>query len=458
MKNKVLLFGLVLLFCSHDMYLKLDSYFLQPNTDEQILLFNGTFDASENVIDRDRMVDASLLGNGQRITITENQWSEKDSITYLNFKTGSAGTWVAGVSTKARNIEMEAEAFNNYLEHDGVKDMLESRRKNDLLEEDAIEKYSKHVKVIFQVGDATSNDWSKPLGYPIEFIPQENPYNVHTGDSIVIKLLRDGKPLTNQLVYADYKPSKNGHTHDDQTKMHSHDGGEPHSHSDDMHDHKDTTEDHEHTHKHGDDEHSHGHSHDDNDHDHEHASGTTKSHEHTHKHSNKEEHSHDHEHDASATKNHEHEHDDKAKSHEHTHKHGNKEEHSHDHKHDANATENHEHEHDNIDIEQLDHSTKPHTHNTGQEIRTNEKGEVTVQLKADGIWYLRTIHLMNSEEAGPTHESNWATLTFEVSHDHRDNKDHDHHDHDSEGIPMWIFIAASIVVIGGLFFIFNRKK
>ena len=122
-----------LLFCRHDMYLKMDTYFLQPDTSATIKLFNGTFDKSENVIDRDRRTDVSLVDNGTRIQVHDAQWSEKDSMTVLNFKTGEAGTWVAGVSTAPRTIEMAAEDFNNYLGHDGAQDMLDQRRKNDEL-------------------------------------------------------------------------------------------------------------------------------------------------------------------------------------------------------------------------------------------------------------------------------------------------------------------------------------
>ncbi len=383
MKKNLLFLLLVLLLCSHDMYLKLDSYFLPPDTQSQIQLFNGTFEKSENVIDRDRMMDASLVGNNNRITITEDQWTEMDSITYLNFTTGKAGTWVAGVSTKARNIEMAAQAFNDYLEHDGVQDMLESRRENNLLEQNAVEKYSKHVKVIFQVGDSTTGDWSKPLGYPIEFIPQSNPYELHTGDGIVVKLLRDGNPLVDQLVYADSKPSNNSHSHEVSEEMHSHGNEKPHSHGQ-ADNHKEQGDSHEHPHTHDDGQ----------------------------------QHSHDHEHDA------------------------------------AQQEDNHEHEHGDT-VSNGNDATEKHTHTTGQELRTNESGEVTVKLNADGIYYLRTIHLVNTEEEGLTHESNWATLTFEIAHSHENEHSHEH---DDEGIPMWIFITASIIIVGGLFFFFNRKK
>ncbi|WP_226789109.1 DUF4198 domain-containing protein [Polaribacter porphyrae] len=204
MRKKIFAALCILIFCSHDMYLKLDTFFLQPNTESTIQLFNGTFNKSENVIDRDRMLDASLVGDGNRIKVEDKQWTEKDSTTILNFNSGKAGTWVAGVSTKPRNFTMTAEKFNNYLKHDGIKDALLQREQNGTLNDEAVEKYSKHVKAIFQVGNEKTKDWNTLFGYPIEFIPLENPYEKYTGDILQVKLLRDGKPLQNQLVYANY--------------------------------------------------------------------------------------------------------------------------------------------------------------------------------------------------------------------------------------------------------------
>lgn len=404
MKNKVFLVACLIIFCSHDMYLKMDSYFLSPNEDATIQLYNGTFDKSENTIDRSRMLDVSLVGNGTRTTLGEEQWTEKDSITVLNFKSGDAGTWVAGVSTAPRNIELDAEAFNSYLEHDGVKDMLSTRKQNGTLEQDAVEKYSKHVKAIFQVGDERSTDWNTELGYPIEFVPLSNPYEAHTGSNLKVKLLLGGKPLANQLVYANYTPAMNGHSHDN--KEHSHDDDtENHSHDSDDHSHSANSNNQEHTH-------------DGSTHTHE---GETEAHSHD---------SDDHSHSSDS----------------------NKQEHTHDgttHSHEGEAAA---HEHEDASEEE------GHVHTSGAELRTDANGVVDVELSADGIWYLRTIHMVTTSEEDLTHESNWATLTFEVTHSH-EAVHGDGHSHDEEDeFPSYIFWIGSIIILGGLFFWFSRKK
>lgn len=275
------------------------------------------------------MSDVSFIGNEKRSQVKDAQWSEKDSVTVLNFKTGKTGTWVAGVSTDPQNIEMTAEDFNNYLEHDGVVDMLDNRRKNDKLENDAVEKYSKHVKVIFQVGDKRTNDWQTEMGYPIEFIPLSNPYDLNTGDELKVKLLRNGEPLADQLVYTGYEETGHGHSHDQDSKEVA------------DHSHEQTEEDHQHT--------------------------------------------------------------------------------------------------------------------SGTQLRTDSNGIVNIKLKADGIWYLRTINLIDSEESGLTHESNWATLTFEITHGHGKDS-HVHINENEVGIPSYVYWIGSLILLGGLFFWFNGKK
>ena len=212
------------------MFLKLDGYFLEPNTKATIQLFNGTFDKSDNVITRDRMLDVSLVGNGERTRVDTTAWTEDDAVTLLNFTTGAPGTWVAGVSTAPRDFAQTAEAFNRYLEHDGVLDVLEYRKKTNTLDQPVVERYSKHVKTIFQVGEKTTGDWRTELGYPIEFIPLGNPYVLNAGDALPVKLLWQGKPLANQIVYAASDQSGHSHSHA-AGEEHEHDAEEDHAHT-----------------------------------------------------------------------------------------------------------------------------------------------------------------------------------------------------------------------------------
>ena len=54
----------VVALSGHTMFLKLDSYFLEPNSRATVQLINGEWELSENVITRDRMLDVSIVGPG----------------------------------------------------------------------------------------------------------------------------------------------------------------------------------------------------------------------------------------------------------------------------------------------------------------------------------------------------------------------------------------------------------
>ncbi|KXX67071.1 NikM domain containing protein [Flammeovirga sp. SJP92] len=209
----------------------MDSYFLKPHQEAIFSLYNGTFEESENTIARHRMEDASVVAHGNRTAINEGQWKDQDStITQLPFKAGEAGTYVIGISTKVNSLKQTAEDFNGYLKHDGVLDMLKERTETNTLNEDVNESYEKHVKAIYQVGDKKTEDWKTVLGYPIEFVPVSNPYEKYSGQTLDVKLLLEGQPLANQLVYADFVKSAHGHSHNDHGHHHDHHGNHSHDH------------------------------------------------------------------------------------------------------------------------------------------------------------------------------------------------------------------------------------
>lgn len=192
---------MVLILSGHDLFLKTDQYYAKPHSRQELFLFNGTFWMSENPISRDRISDPKIIGPEYSFVPTDEHWYDRDSITFLTYTTGGSGTYVAGVSTLPRSIFLEAAEFNEYLEHDGILDVLSAREASGELESDETELYSKHVKAILQVGDEHSDHYSQVLGYPVEFIPVDNPYTAIIGDVITFILLCDGKPLANQLVY-----------------------------------------------------------------------------------------------------------------------------------------------------------------------------------------------------------------------------------------------------------------
>ncbi len=205
MKVRPWLFAAVALLATsallaHDLFLKLDTYFLEPNTTVRISVLNGTFAKSAAAVNPNRLADISLVSPAGRARLLPSAWSTDSTRSWLSIQTGAPGTYVVGASVRPNRIELTGAQFNDYLKEDGILDVLEARTRKGDLEKPARERYSKHVKAVFQVGDARSGTFNTVLGYPAEIVPLENPYALSRGGELGVTCLVDGKPAANQVV------------------------------------------------------------------------------------------------------------------------------------------------------------------------------------------------------------------------------------------------------------------
>jgi len=212
MKRLLVLWGAALcllpLLQAHTLFLKRDTFFIDREGPIAVRLLNGDFERSENTIDRDRMTDVSIVGpSGNRQHPGRALWFDRDPETILEFEASGPGTYLIGVSTSSSLIELSAGEFNEYLEHDGILDVLELRRREERLGEGAVERYSKHVKAVMQSGESLTSGYSLELGYPVEIVPLQNPYSLRAGGLFRARILKEGAPLAGQLVYAGFEPS-----------------------------------------------------------------------------------------------------------------------------------------------------------------------------------------------------------------------------------------------------------
>lgn len=185
---------------AHDLFLKLDNYFLTPGETARIAVLNGTFDRSVAPVRPSRLADLALVSPAGRARLDSTAWSIDSTRSWLTIHTGAPGTYVVGASVRPSRIELTGEEFNGYLKEDGILDVLAARTRDHQLERPARERYSKHVKAVFQVGDARTDAFSTVLGYPAEIVPLENPYQLAAGGDLGVRCLVDGKPVANQIL------------------------------------------------------------------------------------------------------------------------------------------------------------------------------------------------------------------------------------------------------------------
>ena len=197
----IVLLSFVASVLSHDLFLKLDSFFVKVNEKVSIKILNGSFMSSEGAVAFARLKDVSVVSPSSVVSHPVEADFTKDATTsFLNLEPKEPGNYVVGLSTMPREIDLKGKDFNEYLAEDGIPDTLADRKKKKELEKGVRERYSKNVKTIFQAGDRQTDNFNAILGYPVELVPQMNPYKLRSGSTIEILCLKDGKPLANQFV------------------------------------------------------------------------------------------------------------------------------------------------------------------------------------------------------------------------------------------------------------------
>ena len=138
-------------------------------------------------------------------------WTADDSTGHTLADLGALqpGLHMAVVDIAPRQIELDAQSFNQYLLGDGMPAALEGRIARDELDRDAVERYRKCAKVIFAIGDRTDGPYDRALGSDIEIVPLENPLDVQPRDTLPVRVLWRGEPLAAAHVCWD-RPG-NGH-------------------------------------------------------------------------------------------------------------------------------------------------------------------------------------------------------------------------------------------------------
>jgi uncharacterized GH25 family protein len=117
---------------------------------------------------------------------------EKDN---LEVELNESSTHMIVMQSNDAYIELEANKFNEYLKEDGLDNVYDLRAKSNTLNKPSKEFYSRHTKLLLQVGDVKDDTYKNVVGLPIEIVPDRNPFALKKGDLIRFKILWQGKPF-----------------------------------------------------------------------------------------------------------------------------------------------------------------------------------------------------------------------------------------------------------------------
>lgn len=180
---------------AHDTWIIADQLHIEPKTKAPLFLCTGEdFPKSENAIKPERLEAFFVFGvDGKKVPLQTTR-VEREALA-SDFLFEEPGNYWVAAGTKPKLIEMKAEKFNSYLEHDGMPEILKARKVKGLLGRDEVEQYSKFPKTLIRVGSPANSKTTELLGLKIEIVPTKDPFAYRIGEEFPVTVLLDGKPL-----------------------------------------------------------------------------------------------------------------------------------------------------------------------------------------------------------------------------------------------------------------------
>ena len=190
---------------AHDFWVQPSTFWMRPQaiTPFTLQVGHGKF-RQRSPIRLSRIIRfQAIVPNGDTIELRDtlhvgDQLSDGD----LCFQT--PGTYILVFETDARaQSHLPAIRFNDYLRVEGLTPALEQRALTNRMNADGSENYSRRAKAIILVGSPgreSQKQVTKPLGLPLEIIPEVSPYAQPRPAILPVLVNYDRRPLPGALV------------------------------------------------------------------------------------------------------------------------------------------------------------------------------------------------------------------------------------------------------------------
>jgi hypothetical protein len=123
--------------------------------------------------------------------------AEDGKLPAATYAPARAGSHVIALARDWQHIQLEAAKFNDYLREEGLEAILDARRKAGQDNAAGRERYSRYIKCLIQVGDASDDTPTKPVGHLLEIVPVTHPLEKKPTGALAVRILFEGKPLAN---------------------------------------------------------------------------------------------------------------------------------------------------------------------------------------------------------------------------------------------------------------------
>jgi len=190
---------------AHDFWLQPSEYCVEPDTLDSMTLQvgHGPFRQRSPIPLRRITRFQAIAPDGMAVDLHQRlrlgQGAEDG-----DFRLNDPGTYVLVLQTDdGAQTHLPAIRFNAYLKVEGLTPALEQRARLQRMDADGSERYSRCAKSIVQVGQPRAGlqgQVDKPVGLPLEIVPEANPYGTKRPATFPVRVLYAGHALAGALV------------------------------------------------------------------------------------------------------------------------------------------------------------------------------------------------------------------------------------------------------------------
>ena len=187
---------------ANDYWLQPQRFFLSKGETTRVQLFVGDHFVSEaeQPFQAKKTVDFQLISQNEATDLKTAATDGARPVATIAPK--RFGSHLVVMERDWSHIEIEAAKFNKYLEHEGLSNILELRRKAGEDTTAGRERYRRYLKALLQVGDESDETYKRRIGHRLEILPHANPCASNKGDRMSVSVLFEGKPLRDARVAA----------------------------------------------------------------------------------------------------------------------------------------------------------------------------------------------------------------------------------------------------------------
>lgn len=168
---------------------------------------SSNFPTSESAVTPERVTEARVIGASDDVRVTDVGTSGTSLL--LRNRPRGAGQRIVAVSLAPRLVRASGPEFRRYMELEGAAELAKRYEREGILPKtDSItRRYAKYAKTIVEVGSGGARAYSIVVGQPAEFVPLSDPGALRAGDTLRIRLVYAGVPLSAAHVEAGLAPA-----------------------------------------------------------------------------------------------------------------------------------------------------------------------------------------------------------------------------------------------------------